>query len=89
MDDRLVNVRAPGRIGRIPTTNRGGAVPDRGVQRVRPRAITVSVIHVGLLPIMRSQAQGPTVGGVITSFSMKLLVYPAIYFVWRGMPTRR
>jgi len=26
----------------------------------------------------------PMVGGVITSFIMELLVYPAIFFVWRG-----
>ncbi len=42
-----------------PTTNRGGAVPDRGVQRVRHRAITVSVILAGLLPIMWSHGTGP------------------------------
>ena len=26
----------------------------------------------------------PMVGGVTTSFVMELLVYPAIYLVWRG-----
>jgi len=26
----------------------------------------------------------PMVGGVVTSFLMELLVYPAIFFVWRG-----
>jgi Cu(I)/Ag(I) efflux system membrane protein CusA/SilA len=63
------------------------------VQRVRPKAMTVSVILAGLLPIMWSHGTGadvmkriavPMVGGVITSFIMELLVYPAIFFVWRG-----
>jgi Cu(I)/Ag(I) efflux system membrane protein CusA/SilA len=63
------------------------------VQRVRPKAMTVSVILAGLMPIMWSHGTGadvmkriavPMVGGVTTSFIMELLVYPAIYFVWRG-----
>jgi Cu(I)/Ag(I) efflux system membrane protein CusA/SilA len=30
----------------------------------------------------------PMVGGLVTSFMMELLVYPAIYYVWRrkGLP---
>jgi Cu(I)/Ag(I) efflux system membrane protein CusA/SilA len=69
------------------------AIYHGAVQRVRPKAMTVSVILAGLLPIMWSHGTGadvmkriavPMVGGVITSFIMELLVYPAIYFVWRG-----
>jgi Cu(I)/Ag(I) efflux system membrane protein CusA/SilA len=26
----------------------------------------------------------PMVGGLITSFALELLVYPAIYFLWKG-----
>ncbi len=69
------------------------AIYHGAVQRVRPKAMTVSVILAGLLPIMWSHGTGadvmkriavPMVGGVVTSFVMELLVYPAIYFVWRG-----
>jgi len=69
------------------------AIYHGAVQRVRPKAMTVSVILAGLMPIMWSHGSGadvmkriavPMVGGVITSFIMELLVYPAIFFVWRG-----
>jgi copper/silver efflux system protein len=69
------------------------AIYHGAVQRVRPKAMTVSVILAGLLPIMWSHGTGadvmkriavPMVGGVVTSFLMELLVYPAIYFVWQG-----
>jgi copper/silver efflux system protein len=69
------------------------AIYHGAVQRVRPKAMTVSVILAGLMPILWSHGAGadvmkriavPMVGGVVTSFLMELLVYPAIYFVWRG-----
>jgi Cu(I)/Ag(I) efflux system membrane protein CusA/SilA len=67
------------------------------VQRVRPKAMTASVIIAGLLPILWSHGSGadvmkriamPMVGGVATSTMMELMVYPAIYFIWRqrGLP---
>ncbi len=31
----------------------------------------------------------PMVGGVVTSVLMELLVYPAIYFLWKGWELRR
>jgi Cu(I)/Ag(I) efflux system membrane protein CusA/SilA len=69
------------------------AIYHGAVQRLRPKTMTVSVILAGLLPIMWSHGAGadvmkriavPMVGGVVTSFIMELLVYPAIFFVWRG-----
>ncbi len=69
------------------------AIYHGAVQRVRPKAMTVSVILAGLMPILWSHGTGadvmkriavPMVGGVVTSFVMELLVYPAIYFVWQG-----
>jgi Cu(I)/Ag(I) efflux system membrane protein CusA/SilA len=54
--------------------------------------MTASVIIAGLLPIMWSHGTGsdvmkriaaPMIGGVITSVLMELLVYPAIYFLWK------
>ena len=48
---------------------------------------------LGLLPIMWSTGAGsdvmkriaaPMVGGVVTAALVVLIVFPAIYFVWRG-----
>ncbi len=69
------------------------SIYEGAVQRIRPKAMTVAVILAGLMPIMWSHGTGadvmkriavPMVGGVTTSFIMELLVYPAIYLVWRG-----
>ncbi len=68
------------------------AVLDGAVQRVRPKMMTVLAILMGLLPIMWSTATGsdvmkriaaPMVGGVITSFILELLIYPAVYTIWK------
>ena len=69
------------------------AIDLGAVQRVRPKIMTASVILAGLIPIMWSHGAGsdvmkriaaPMVGGVFTSVGMELLVYPVIYFLWRG-----
>ncbi|HVU34373.1 MAG TPA: efflux RND transporter permease subunit [Opitutaceae bacterium] len=69
------------------------AIYHGAVKRVRPKAMTAAVIIAGLLPILWSHGTGadvmkrialPMVGGVITSTVMELLVYPAIFFLWRG-----
>ncbi|HRG95382.1 MAG TPA: efflux RND transporter permease subunit [Polyangiaceae bacterium] len=72
------------------------------VKRARPKAMTVTAAMLGLLPIMWSTGTGadvmkriaaPMVGGLFTSFLMELLVYPAIYFLWKkrelGRPVAR
>ncbi|MBI3821313.1 MAG: efflux RND transporter permease subunit [Planctomycetes bacterium] len=68
------------------------AVEEGAVQRVRPKIMTVLAILMGLLPIMWSMGTGadvmkriaaPMVGGVITSFILELLIYPAIYTIWK------
>jgi Cu(I)/Ag(I) efflux system membrane protein CusA/SilA len=55
--------------------------------------MTICVIIAGLLPIMWSHGAGadvmkriaaPMVGGVVTSGVMELMVYPVIYYLWRG-----
>ena len=54
--------------------------------------MTVMTTFIGLLPIMWSVGRGadmmkrvaaPMVGGLFTSFIMELLVYPAIYLIWK------
>jgi Cu(I)/Ag(I) efflux system membrane protein CusA/SilA len=68
------------------------AIYHGAVKRVRPKAMTACVIIAGLAPILWSHGTGadvmkriatPMVGGVITSTLMELLVYPAIYYIWR------
>jgi Cu(I)/Ag(I) efflux system membrane protein CusA/SilA len=68
------------------------AIIHGAVKRVRPKAMTVCAAMLGLLPIMWSTGTGadlmkriaaPMVGGLVTSFVMELLVYPAIYFLWK------
>jgi Cu(I)/Ag(I) efflux system membrane protein CusA/SilA len=68
------------------------AIIDGAVKRLRPKFMTVAVMFMGLVPIMWSTGAGsdvmkriaaPMVGGIFTSFLMELLVYPAIYEVWR------
>ena len=63
------------------------------VKRIRPQIMTVSVILAGLIPIMFSHGAGaavmkriaaPMVGGVITSTILELVIYPAIYRIWKG-----
>jgi Cu(I)/Ag(I) efflux system membrane protein CusA/SilA len=69
------------------------AIHFGAVKRIRPKIMTISVIIAGLLPIMWSHGAGadvmkriaaPMVGGVVTSGIMELLVYPVIFFIWRG-----
>jgi len=68
------------------------AIIHGAVKRVRPKAMTVCAALFGLLPIMWSTGTGadlmkriaaPMVGGLVTSFVLELLVYPAIYFLWK------
>ncbi|MBN8710214.1 MAG: efflux RND transporter permease subunit [Verrucomicrobia bacterium] len=74
------------------------AIYHGAVKRVRPKAMTAAVIIAGLLPILWSHGAGadvmkriatPMVGGVITSTLMELLVYPAIFFIWRSRSLRQ
>jgi Cu(I)/Ag(I) efflux system membrane protein CusA/SilA len=69
------------------------AIYHGAVKRVRPKAMTACVIIAGLAPIMWSHGTGadvmkriatPMVGGVITSTVMELIVYPAIYYIWKS-----
>ena len=69
------------------------AVVAGAVKRIRPKMMTVATILVGLVPILWSHGTGadvmkriaaPMVGGVVTSALLELLVYPALYLVWKG-----
>ncbi|MDD5731110.1 MAG: efflux RND transporter permease subunit, partial [Candidatus Omnitrophica bacterium] len=77
------------------------AIVHGAVKRVRPKMMTACVLFVGLLPIMWSpnyeigadvmkRIAAPLVGGIFISFIMELVVYPAVYFLWKkkGMVER-
>jgi Cu(I)/Ag(I) efflux system membrane protein CusA/SilA len=70
------------------------AIHYGAVKRIRPKVMTICVIIAGLIPIMWSHGAGadvmkriaaPMVGGVITSGLMELMVFPVLYFMWRGL----
>src|SRR5207244_4713323 len=74
------------------------AIEDGAVKRLRPKVMTVGVMFMGLVPIMWSTGAGsdvmrriaaPMIGGIFTSFILELLVYPAIYEIWKGFEVRR
>ena len=68
------------------------------VMRVRPKLMTVSAMLMGLVPLLWADGSGadvmkriaaPMVGGLVTSFALELLVYPAIFAVWKGRALAR
>jgi len=74
------------------------AVMEGAVKRIRPKIMTVSVILAGLVPIMFSTGTGadvmkriaaPMVGGVVTSTILELIIYPAIYVIWKERELKR
>jgi len=68
------------------------AIMHGAVRRIRPKVMTVACMFLGLVPIMWSTGAGadvmkriaaPMIGGIFTSFILELVVYPAIYEVWK------
>ena len=68
------------------------AIMYGAVKRIRPKFMTVATMFMGLVPIMWSVGTGadvmrriaaPMIGGIFTSFILELVVYPAIYEVWK------
>ncbi len=68
------------------------AIVHGAVKRIRPKIMTVAAASMGLLPIMWSLGEGadvmkriaaPMIGGLFTSFIMELMVYPAVYLLWK------
>ena len=68
------------------------AIREGAVLRVRPKAMTVSVIIAGLIPILWSSGTGsevmqriaaPMVGGMVTAPLLSMLIIPAAYRLMR------
>ncbi|HLJ49722.1 MAG TPA: CusA/CzcA family heavy metal efflux RND transporter [Bryobacteraceae bacterium] len=68
------------------------AIVHGAVKRIRPKFMTVACMFMGLVPIMWStgaaadvmkRIAAPMIGGIFTSFLLELVVYPAVYEVWK------
>ncbi len=70
------------------------AIHHGAVKRVRPKIMTVATLVMALLPIMwastasagadvMKRIAAPMLGGVLSSFALELLVYPAVFAIWK------
>jgi Cu(I)/Ag(I) efflux system membrane protein CusA/SilA len=78
--------------GKNSATDLFDAIREGAVLRVRPKAMTVSVIIAGLIPIMIGTGTGsevmqriaaPMIGGMITAPLLSMFVVPAAYLLMR------
>ena len=69
------------------------AIVEGAARRIRPKLMTVATMMLGLVPLLWSSGTGadvmkriaaPMVGGLVTSFALELLVYPALFAFWKG-----
>jgi Cu(I)/Ag(I) efflux system membrane protein CusA/SilA len=69
------------------------AIVEGAAHRIRPKLMTVLTMMIGLIPVLWSSGTGadvmkriaaPMVGGLVTSFLLELLVYPAVFSIWKG-----
>ena len=74
------------------------AIEEGAAQRLRPKLMTGLALLLGLAPIMWSSGTGadvmqriaaPMLGGIATALLLVLLVYPAIFALWRGRRLER
>jgi Cu(I)/Ag(I) efflux system membrane protein CusA/SilA len=68
------------------------AIVEGAARRIRPKLMTVVGMTAGLLPLLWSSGPGadvmkriaaPMVGGLASSFALELLVYPALFAIWK------
>ncbi len=89
--------KAEGRMNSL--SDLKAAIHEGAVLRIRPKTMTVMTTMMALVPIMIGTGTGsdvmkrmaaPMFGGLLTSFTMELLIYPVIFLVakqlqmWRG-----
>lgn len=67
-------------------------IVEGAARRIRPKLMTVATTTIALVPLLWSTGTGadmmkrvaaPMVGGLSTSFALELLVYPALFAIWR------
>jgi Cu(I)/Ag(I) efflux system membrane protein CusA/SilA len=90
LDLAYEQAKKEGRLGTLAELRE--AIVHGAVKRIRPKFMTVATDFIGLVPILWAVGTGsdvmkrigaPLIGGVFTSFLLELLVYPAIYEVWK------
>ena len=73
------------------------AIREGAILRLRPKAMTVSVILAGLLPVISGEGTGselmsriaaPMIGGMITAPLLSLFLIPVVYRMMRNRETR-
>jgi len=69
------------------------AIVDGAARRIRPMTMTGLSTCIGLAPIMLATGAGadvmkriaaPMIGGVVSALLTALIIFPAIYSIWRG-----
>lgn len=77
---------------RITLSDLHESIVEGAAKRLRPKFMTFATLCVGLVPIFWSNGTGseimkriaaPMLGGIVTSFILELLVYPAVYALWK------
>lgn len=90
LDLACAEARREGRLNTLDQLRE--AIVQGAAKRLRPKFMTFATTCVGLFPIMWATGAGSDVmkriaaamvGGIFTSFVLELLVYPAIYEVWK------
>jgi Cu(I)/Ag(I) efflux system membrane protein CusA/SilA len=90
LDLAYAQAKAEGRLKTRPQLHE--AIIDGAAKRIRPKFMTAATLLLGLIPIMWASGAGadvmkriaaPMIGGILTSFLMELMVYPAIYEIWK------
>ncbi len=73
------------------------AIVEGAARRIRPKLMTGAALLLGLVPILWSTGTGadvmkriaaPMVGGIASTLLMVLLLFPALYAVWKGRGLR-
>ena len=90
LDFAYIEVKDAGHLGTLASLR--AAIVQGAVKRIRPKFTTVATDFVEFVPILWATGTGsdvrkrngaPLIGGVLTSSLVELLVYPAIYEVWK------
>jgi len=90
LDLAYAQAKKEGRLRTLPELQ--SAIVEGAAKRIRPKFMTAATLLLGLIPIMWASGTGadvmkriaaPMIGGIFTSFLMELMVYPAIYEIWK------
>ncbi|MBZ5498606.1 MAG: CusA/CzcA family heavy metal efflux RND transporter [Acidobacteriia bacterium] len=90
LDLSYEQAKKEGRLGSLSELR--DAIIHGAAKRIRPKFMTVATTFLGLVPILWATGTGsdvmkriaaPMIGGIFTSFLLELVVYPAIYEIWK------